>query len=109
MNINARPSLGERIRTELEDRIISGEWPVGHRIPSEHELMAEYACSRMTMNKVLSGIASRGLITRRRGVGTYVAAPGAERAIMEIQDFSALAGSGRIYRHEILHRKVKTI
>jgi GntR family histidine utilization transcriptional repressor len=106
-DIDVRP-MGERIRTELETRIISGEWPPGHRIPSEHDLMTEYSCSRMTMNKVLSGMAATGLITRRRRAGSFVAAPRGERAIMEIQDFAAEAKRlGHVYRHEVLSRRVE--
>jgi GntR family histidine utilization transcriptional repressor len=106
-DIDVRP-MGERIRTELETRIISGEWPPGHRIPSEHDLMAEYSCSRMTMNKVLSGMAATGLITRRRRAGSFVAAPRGERAIMEIQDFAAEAKRlGHVYQHEVLSRRVE--
>jgi GntR family histidine utilization transcriptional repressor len=101
-------SLGERIRIELETRIVSGEWPPGHRIPSEHELMTAYACSRMTMNKVLSSMAATGLITRRRRAGSFVATPGGERAVMEIQDFATEAARlGQIYRHEVLSRRVE--
>jgi GntR family histidine utilization transcriptional repressor len=100
--------IGERIRTELETRIVSGEWPPGHRIPSEHDLMVEYSCSRMTMNKILSGMAATGLITRRRRAGSFVAAPRSERAIMEIQDFAAEAKRlGHVYRHEVLSRRVE--
>ncbi len=106
-DLGGRP-LGERIRTELETRIVSGEWPPGHRIPSEHDLMVEYSCSRMTMNKVLSGMAATGLITRRRRAGSFVSAPRGERAIMEIQDFAAEAKRlGHIYRHEVLSRRLE--
>jgi GntR family histidine utilization transcriptional repressor len=108
-DLGGRP-LGERIRTELETRIVSGEWPPGHRIPSEHDLMVEYSCSRMTMNKVLSGMAATGLITRRRRAGSFVAAPRAERAIMEIQDFAAEAKRlGHVYRHEVLSRRLEAV
>jgi GntR family histidine utilization transcriptional repressor len=102
------PSLGERIRRALESRIVSGEWLPGQRIPSEHELMSEYGCSRMTMNKVLSGMAAIGLITRRRRAGSFVAMPQGERAMMQIQDFATEARRrGQAYRHEILSRKVE--
>lgn len=103
-------TLGERIRTDLETRIISGEWPPGHRIPPEHDLTLAYSCSRMTMNKVLSGMAAAGLITRRRRLGTFVAAPRGERAMMEIQDFATEARRrGHLYRHEILDRRVERL
>ncbi len=70
--------------------------------------MAAYSCSRMTMNKVLSGMAATGLITRRRRAGSFVATPRGERAMMEIQDFAAEATRlGHVYRHEVLSRRVE--
>ncbi|HEU6442679.1 MAG TPA: GntR family transcriptional regulator, partial [Microvirga sp.] len=65
--------LNQKIRRDIEGKIMSGEWPPGHRLPYEHELMAEYGCSRMTVSKVLSGLAVQGLITRRRRAGSVVA------------------------------------
>ena len=59
-------TLHKRIRSEIQARILSGVWPPGHRIPFEHELMGEYGCSRMTVNKALSQLAKSGLIERRK-------------------------------------------
>lgn len=64
-------SLSVRIRGDIERRILSGEWPPGHRILYEHELMAEYGCARMTVNRVLSSLAEAGLIERRRRAGSF--------------------------------------
>ena len=50
-------SLHQRILADISERILSGDWPPGHRIPFEHELSAEYGCSRMTVNKALSQLA----------------------------------------------------
>ena len=36
-----KPSLYKRIRLDIERRILTGEWPPGHRIPFEHEIMAQ--------------------------------------------------------------------
>lgn len=102
--------LYERIRDDIEARIMSGEWPPGHRIPSEHELMSEYACSRMTVNKVLSTLASNGLVARRRRAGSVVAEPSIERAVLEIQDFALdAAKAGVVYRFKVLRRVVEPI
>ena len=54
-------ALYQRIRGDIEGKIMSGDWPPGHRVPFEHELMESYDCSRMTVNKVLSGLAAAGL------------------------------------------------
>ena len=45
--------LHQRIRSEIEGNILSGRWPPGYHLPSEEELTQDFACSRMTMNKVL--------------------------------------------------------
>jgi GntR family histidine utilization transcriptional repressor len=99
--------MHQRIREDIEGRIVSGEWPPGHRVPFEHELMAQYGCSRMTVNKVLSALAANGLITRRRRAGSVVAVPSTERAVLEIQDFALEAArAGIVYRYEVLRRQV---
>lgn len=89
---------------------MSGEWPPGYRLPYEHELMAEYGCSRMTVSKVLSGLAAQGLITRRRRAGSVVATPKSDRAVLQIQDFALEAKrANKSYRHEILRRSIEQI
>ncbi len=99
-------SLSARIRADIEQRIVSGAWRAGHRIPFEHELTAQYGCSRMTVNKALSALAAAGLIVRRRKAGSFVAPPSGEQALMEIQDFAEEAARrGLSYHHTILHRQ----
>ena len=99
-------SLYKRIRTDIERRILSGEWPPGHRIPFEHELMDEYDCSRMTVNKALSELASADLIDRRKRAGTYVRQPKMLSAVLEITDIRAeITAIGRAYRYQLLGRR----
>jgi GntR family histidine utilization transcriptional repressor len=100
-------NLSDRIRADIEKRILSGEWKPGHPIPAEHALMAEYGCARMTVNKAIAAMATAGLVTRRRRAGTVVAAPAAERAVMEIADIAEESASlGLSYRFTILSRSV---
>ncbi|WP_201860424.1 histidine utilization repressor [Microvirga soli] len=102
--------LHQRIRDDIEARIMSGEWAPGHRIPFEHELMGQYGCSRMTVNKVLSTLAANGLITRRRRAGTVVAEPSNQQAVLQIQDFALdAARAGVEYRFKILSRSIEPI
>jgi GntR family histidine utilization transcriptional repressor len=101
-------NLSDRIRADLESRILSGEWKPGHPIPAEHALMAEYGCARMTVNKAIAAMAAAGLVTRRRRAGTVVASPAAERAVMEIADLAEEAARlGLSYRHSILFRGIR--
>ncbi len=105
----AQPAtLHQRIRTDIEAKILSGAWPPGFRIPYEHELMAQYGCARMTVNKVLSTLADEGLIERRRRAGSFVARPRIQSAVLEIPDLpSEVTARGEAYGYELLTRKMR--
>lgn len=104
-------SLSETIQRDVEGKIMSGQWAPGDRIPNETEFMAQYGCSRMTVNRVLSRLSERGLIVRRRKAGSFVASPRHDSAMfLEIRDFAReAAGQGRRYRHEILLRRIEKL
>lgn len=97
--------LHRRIYADLERRILSGDWGPGQRIPFEHELTARYGCSRMTVNKAISELAGRGLVTRRRRAGTFVAQPKAHAAVLAIPDLRAeVLERGQSYGYRLLER-----
>lgn len=108
MSSNAAMSLNQRIRRDIEGNIRSGAWPPGYRIPFEHELMVEYGCSRMTVNKVLTVLADAGMIERRRRAGSFVARPHPhiEQVALDIPDIPIeVAARGHQYRFQLLHRR----
>jgi GntR family transcriptional regulator, histidine utilization repressor len=99
-------SLHYRIGTDIKQRILSGSWPPGHRIPFEHELMVTYSCSRMTVSKALSAIAQDGLIERRRRAGSFVTCPHVQSAVLEVPDIGAeIVATGRAYTYRLLSRR----
>lgn len=55
--------------------ILRGHYPPGSRIPTESELMARHGVSRPTIARALRDLEQRGLLRRRRGVGTFVCSP----------------------------------
>jgi GntR family histidine utilization transcriptional repressor len=96
-------SLHLRIRDEVESKIRSGKWRPGYRIPSEKELVESYRCSRMTVNKVLSALASEGLIERRRRAGSFVSRPRVQSAVLQIPDLRAVVEDrGEKYQYSLL-------
>lgn len=100
-------TLDARIRADLEGRIRSGEWPPGHRIPFEHELVARFGCSRATVNKAVSALVAAGLIERRKRAGSFVAQPRLHGAMLEIPDIAqVLQVRGERYRFELDRRDV---
>lgn len=96
-------ALHQRIREEIEAKILSGEWGPGHRIPFEHELTEQYRCSRMTVSKAISALAEAGLIERRRRAGSFVARPRVHSAVIDIPDLkSEIEARGLAYRFDLL-------
>jgi len=73
----------------LKARITGGEWPAGHRVPSEPELCALYDVSRITVRQALAMLAQDGHITRGRGKGTFVRDTRLTAAPRSVSSFSS--------------------
>ena len=58
----------------IREQILSGEFTIGMRLPSEIELGKKFPISRQTVRQATSVLESEGLLERRRGSGTYVSA-----------------------------------
>jgi len=61
-----------RVRQFVMGEISSGRWKPGGLIPSEVGLAAELGVHRLTVNRVLTGLARDGQLVRRRGIGTVL-------------------------------------
>jgi GntR family transcriptional regulator len=57
----------------LVDEIAKGRWAIGDRIPSEGELSALYAVSKITIRQALTNLTADGYLVRVQGKGTFVA------------------------------------
>lgn len=62
-----------RVKQYLKDGLASGRWPPGAQMPSEAELVARFAVSRMTVNRAIRDLQADGLVVRSQGVGTFAA------------------------------------
>lgn len=101
-------AIHAQIRRDIEARIMSGEWQPGERIPYEHQLMASYGCSRMTVNRALRALIDAGLLESRRRAGTIVSRPRIQRAALEIPDIrDEVAGQGEEYRLDLDRRDIR--
>jgi len=73
--------LYQRAEKELTQRLISGYWRVGHRLPSEVMLAEEMGVSQGTIRKALISLERRGLLNRGPSRGTIVAGTTEEEAL----------------------------
>jgi GntR family transcriptional regulator len=62
-----------QIVSVLESRILSGQCAPGSLLGTEKDLAAEFGVSRITVTRALDALESKGLITRKRALGTFVA------------------------------------
>ncbi|MCF6175123.1 MAG: extracellular solute-binding protein [Victivallaceae bacterium] len=61
-----------KIKSNIINRIISGELKRGDRLPPERELAEEFDVSRITVVGALSELVSEGIIKKIRGSGSYI-------------------------------------
>src|SRR5271163_3462160 len=65
----------KRIQSEIRNRIASARLKPGDAVASERELAKTHKVSLMTARHALAGLEREGIVERRRGAGTFVAAP----------------------------------
>lgn len=82
-------ALYEQVKEYITRRIQSGEWPSGHRLPSEHEFVALFGMSRMTVNRALRELVEQGRIVRVAGVGSFVAEDKPQSTLLQIANLPA--------------------
>jgi GntR family transcriptional regulator len=86
-----------RIVRLLEEKIRSGEYPPGHRLPPERELCEIYGVSRITARQALAELAQRDLVERHQGQGTFVMRARVESSLLGFFSISeALKADGRL-------------
>lgn len=66
-------SLSNPLRDAILDRLQSGQWRAGDRLPTERELSERHGVSRTTVRKALLELKQQGLIEQTVGSGTFVA------------------------------------
>ncbi len=74
VDVDLPTPLYHQIYVVLLDKIASGAYSEGSRVPSEHEIEESFGVSRITARKALDKLAAEGLVIRRRGHGTIVTA-----------------------------------
>ena len=86
--------LYQQIAKPIEAAILSGTLPAGAMIEDEVSMASRLDVARPTARRALQELASRGLLTRRRGVGTRVTPPHVHRPmkLSSLNDDLAEAG-----------------
>jgi GntR family transcriptional regulator len=83
--VSKRIPLYYQLENLLREKINSGAFSPGDRLPTESELIHQYGVSRITVRQALTALAEEGLIERRQGRGTFIAERKTRRRTFEGQ------------------------
>ena len=88
MRLRSRVPRYHRIAEALRERIRVGELPSGVRLDNQRQLAKSFGVTLMTLRQALELLEREHLITRRHGLGTFVAAPSVDYDILQLRRFA---------------------
>lgn len=87
--MNGRVPRYLKIAETLRERIRSGTLSRGARLANHRTLAREFGVALMTLRQALELLERDGLITRRHGLGTFVASRSIDYDILQLRTFAA--------------------
>ena len=75
-------SIFLQIADTITDKVVSGEFPAGQKIPSVRELASEMGVNPNTIMRTYSELQAMNIIENQRGIGYFVN-PDAQRIILQ--------------------------
>jgi len=79
------PAYAQLVRL-ITERIASGEFKAGDRLPSEAELCERYGVSPMTVRRAVTMLVQDGVAVTEQGRGTFVRSPELSAAVFDLED-----------------------
>ncbi|UVJ38906.1 substrate-binding domain-containing protein [Arthrobacter sp. CJ23] len=65
----------QNLSDDIRRGILAGTWAVGTKLPTEQQLSDETGLSLTTVRRAFEDLVRKGLVVRRQGAGSFVAAP----------------------------------
>jgi DNA-binding GntR family transcriptional regulator len=90
-----------QVARRLQELIESGELAVGSKLPNEVDLAERLGVSRPTMRHAINYLVERGMLTRKRGVGTQIVHRKVRRPVELTSLYDDLMSTGQQPRTEI--------
>lgn len=96
-----------QVSRQLERAIESGEMPAGTRLDNEISLADRFGLSRPTMRRAIQELVDKGLLVRKRGVGTQVVHGRVRREVDLTSLYDDLARTNQKPTTQVLHQGVE--
>ncbi len=95
----------QQLKDFIIERISSGEYAPGGRVPSENELVESMQVSRMTANRALRELTAEGYVERVAGRGTFVADFRSQSHVLEVRNIAdEIAERGHVHSARVLRQ-----
>src|SRR5690625_3765049 len=98
-----------KIENDIKEKILSGKYKSGDKIPSENELTEIYDVSRMTVRQAMNNLVNDGYLLKYKGKGTFVSNNKIEKNIQGVRSFTEeMEASGKKVSSKIISMKEMT-
>lgn len=93
-------TLSDTVYEQIYERISSGQWPEGTRLPTEIELADTFGVSRTVLREALMRLRIDGLVASKQGAGTRVIGAPSQH-VMEFAEPGSIADIQRCYEFRV--------
>jgi GntR family transcriptional regulator len=84
---NGAMPLHEQLKEAIRRDIATGKYIPEEKLPSEAEFTQLYGISRTTVRNALNDLVNEGILSRKQGVGTFIAAKNGNADMVRLTDF----------------------
>lgn len=88
LNKDLPVALYYQLKESIRKKILSKEWKVGNKIPTETEICTACGVSRITVRKALEELQNEGYLRKVQGRGTFVEKNSIEQKLSKFYSFS---------------------
>jgi DNA-binding GntR family transcriptional regulator len=92
-----------QVSSAIEASITRGDLPPGSKLENEIDLSERLGLSRPTVRRAIQELVDKGLLVRRRGIGTQVVHGQVTRKVELTSLFDDLRSSGKVPTTKLLH------
>jgi len=106
-----REPIYQQVNQRLRSLVQSIQFPVGKQFLTERQISERFQVSRATANKALSNLVAEGLLTFRKGVGTFVSDRTMDYNLRALVSFTeeAIAAGKKPETRVLLFKKIKAL
>ncbi len=103
--MNRKKGIAEETARVLRERIMSGTYAPGTRLPPERELAPELGTNRATLREALRTLGAQGLVHARQGSGIALGRAGvlADTTGNDVKEHAGNAGVGEVGSDALAH------